>query len=125
MATVRIVLTLRLHFQWSIHQLDVKNAFLHSVISELIFIGQPKGFTDPNYPNYVNLSFVEGNIGLGQAPQARFSRFSQFLIQQGFTICYIDSSLFVRHAPSSVTILLVYVDDILLANNDSLFMDTL
>lgn len=38
---------------------------------------------------------------------------------------HCDNSLFLRHTKTSITILLVYVDDILLTGNDSTFISTL
>ena len=36
-ATVRTVLSLALSHHWLIHQLDVKNAFLHETLSETVY----------------------------------------------------------------------------------------
>ena len=40
-ATIRIVLSLTLAKSWSIHQLDVKNAFLHANLTETVCMHQP------------------------------------------------------------------------------------
>lgn len=43
--TIRIVLALVAHFGWLLRQLDVKNAFLHSILQEEVFIAQPPSTT--------------------------------------------------------------------------------
>lgn len=52
-ATVRIVLSFALTRQWPVHQLDVKNAFLHGTLSAIIYCAQSSGFEDPAHPDFV------------------------------------------------------------------------
>nr|GEV00915.1 ribonuclease H-like domain-containing protein [Tanacetum cinerariifolium] len=44
--TIRTVLSLAASRHWPIHQLDVKNVFLHEDLSESIYMHQPPGFRD-------------------------------------------------------------------------------
>lgn len=53
--TIRTVLNLALSKDWPIHQLDVKNAFLHGELKETVYMHQPLGFRDPDRPNHVCL----------------------------------------------------------------------
>jgi hypothetical protein len=52
-ATVRAVLSLALSRDWAIHQLDVKNAFLHGTLTETVYCSQPTGFVDADRPDLV------------------------------------------------------------------------
>jgi hypothetical protein len=54
-STICIILSLVVSSRWPIHQLDVKNAFLHGFLSEVVYCQQPKGFEDPSHPDHVFL----------------------------------------------------------------------
>ncbi|GJW61724.1 ribonuclease H-like domain-containing protein [Tanacetum coccineum] len=53
--TIQTVLSLAVSRHWPIHQLDVKNAFLHGDLSETVYMHQPHGFWDSVHPDYVCL----------------------------------------------------------------------
>jgi len=68
-ATIRAVLTLALSRSWPIHQLDVKNAFLHGTLTETVYCAQPTGFVDSSRPDYV-CRLNKSLYGLKQALRA-------------------------------------------------------
>ncbi|GKF64180.1 ribonuclease H-like domain-containing protein [Tanacetum coccineum] len=70
-ATIRTVLSLAVTRDWPIHQLDVKNAFLHGQLSETVYMHQPPGFVDSTHPDYV-CHLQRSLYGLKQAPQTWF-----------------------------------------------------
>ncbi|KAJ0954577.1 putative RNA-directed DNA polymerase [Helianthus annuus] len=119
-ATIRTVLSIAVSNHWPIHQLDVKNAFLHGTLQETVYMQQPTGFVDPVHPTHV-CRLRKSLYGLKQAPRAWYHRFSSFITSLGFTNSTCDTSLFIFERGSHTAYLLLYVDDIVLtANHTSL-----
>ncbi|GJZ95406.1 ribonuclease H-like domain-containing protein [Tanacetum coccineum] len=51
--TIRTVLSLATSRHWPVHQLDVKNTFLHGDLAETVYMYQPLGFRDSTHPDYL------------------------------------------------------------------------
>ncbi|GJR46729.1 ribonuclease H-like domain-containing protein [Tanacetum coccineum] len=120
LGTIRTILSLATSRHWPIHQLDVKNAFLHGDLSETVYMHQPPGFRDSAHPNYVCL-LQRSLYGLKQAPRAWFQDFASYITRAGFSHSRCDSSLFIYRQRIDTAYLLLYVDDIVLtASSESL-----
>jgi hypothetical protein len=116
-ATVPIVLFLALSRDWAIHQLDVKNAFLHDTLTETVYCSQPTGFVDEARPNLV-CRLNRSLYGLKQAPRTWYSRFTSYLASIGFVEAKSDTSLFIyRRGDDDTVFLFLYVDDIVLTTS--------
>nr|GEU94278.1 ribonuclease H-like domain-containing protein [Tanacetum cinerariifolium] len=122
LATIWTVLSLAISRHWHVHQLDVKNAFLHGDLAETIYMHKPLGFHDLEHPNYVCL-LQQSLYGLKQAPRAWFQRFAAYITTIGFTPSHCDSSLFIYKQGDDTTFLLLYVDDIVLTTSSDLTRD--
>jgi len=117
-ATIRSVLSIAASRTWPIHQLDVKNAFLHGHLEETVYCQQPPGFVDPGAPDHV-CRLQKSLYGLKQAPRAWYQRFATFIRQLGFVASTSDTSLFILREGTSLAYLLLYVDDIVLTASSS------
>ncbi|KAM1296793.1 hypothetical protein ACFX2I_023596 [Malus domestica] len=115
-STIRLVLSLAVSKKWPVRQLDVQNAFLHGYLHEHVYMKQPSGFIDKQFPHHV-CKLQRSLYGLKQAPRAWFQRFSDFLFQLGFDESTCEYSLFVFNKRGVYIILLIYVDDILITGN--------
>ncbi|KAK4355712.1 hypothetical protein RND71_024683 [Anisodus tanguticus] len=81
---------------------------------------QPLGFRDPKDPHHVCL-LKKSLYGLKQSPRAWYMRFADYISIIGFTHSRSDNSLFIYRRGSSLTYILLYVDDIILtASSDAL-----
>jgi len=116
MTTVCTLLAVASVREWSISQLDVKNAFLNGELSEEVYMQPP--------PRY---SVSEGMIcrlrrslyGLKQAPRAWFQRFASVVTAAVFSASTHDLALFVHTSSRGRTLLLLYVDDMIITGDDS------
>ncbi|CAH9110232.1 unnamed protein product [Cuscuta epithymum] len=121
--SVRLVLSVAIYLGWSVRQLDVKNAFLHGVLTEEVYMRQPQGFIHPSYPTHV-CRLCKALYGLKQAPRAWFHCFSGFLLRCGFSQSRSDSSMFIYRTDSQVVYILLYVDDILITGSSASFVSS-
>lgn len=115
-STTRAVLAVATAEGWDIQQLDVKTAFLQGRLEEQVFVKQPPYYSDGS--GRVCLLF-KALYGLKQAPRAWHQHMHEKLVQLGYKVSVADPGLYVceRVEPSGQrVILLVYVDDMLLAS---------
>jgi hypothetical protein len=117
-ATIRTVLTLAVSRGWLVHQLNVKNAFLHDTLSETVYCSQPAGFVDPAQPQLV-CRLNKSLYGLKQAPRGWYHCFASYLVSLGFVDAKSDTSLFIYRCRADIAYLLLYVDDIILTASSS------
>jgi hypothetical protein len=109
---------------WPVHQLDVKNAFLHDILSETVYCSQPTRFVDPSQPDRV--CFLNKSLYGLHAPRAWYNRFATYITSLGFVEAKSDTSLFVFQCGIDTVYLLLYVDDIVLtASNTALLQQTI
>jgi hypothetical protein len=116
LTSVRSLLAVAAVHHWPLFQMDLKNAFLNGDLLEEVYM-QPL----PGYPNSQNqfCRLRRAFYGLKQAPRAWFAKFSFVVAQQGFTPSPYDSALFIRHTSTSITLILLYVDDMIITGNDT------
>ena len=97
--------------------MDVKSAFLNGLINKLVYVDQRPRFEDPRYPNHV-YRLSKALYGLKQAPRAWYERLRNFLIEKGFTIGKVNTTLFTKKFDGEIFICQVYVDDIIFGSSN-------
>ena len=100
-----------------VYQMDVKLAFLNGELEEEVYIEQPKGFPLSEKEDHV-CRLKKALYGLKQSPKAWYARLNGYLRQQGFKKGIVDSNLYVQIDKDNLTIVEVYVDDIIFGSND-------
>lgn len=106
-------------------QIDIQNAFLHGVLQEEVYMRQPTGYKNVNFPpNYVCL-LEKALYGLKQAPRAWHSRLTYKLQELRFTTSKSDTSLFIFNQNGITIFMLIYVDDIIIVSSSASASDKL
>jgi len=116
---IRILLAISSILQFKLFQMDVKSAFLNGFIKEEVYVAQPPGFTDYEFPDHV-YKLKKALYGLKQAPRSWYERLSEFLIQSGFRRRQVDSTLFIKKAKNDLLFIQIYVDDIIFGSTNTL-----
>ena len=114
----RIIMALVAHFNLELHQMDVKTAFLNGSLSEDVYMVQPDGFVETGTENMV-CKLKRSIYGLKQASRQWYLKFHDIVTSYGFQENAVDQCIYLRVSGSKYIILGLYVDDILLAANDT------
>lgn len=117
LTTIRLVLKIVAAENLHLEQLDVKTAFLHGDLEEEIYMKQPEGFIKAGKKNLV-CRLKKSLYGLKQAPRQWYKKFDSFMSSRGFTRCQADHCCYIKKFDNSFIILLLYVDDMLVAGSD-------
>ncbi|WVZ89598.1 hypothetical protein U9M48_035978 [Paspalum notatum var. saurae] len=96
---IRFLLAYATYHDMKLYQMDVKSAFLNGYINELVYVEQPPNFEDPNNPNH-------------------YERLRDFLIEKGFKIGRVDTTLFTKKMDNDLFVCQVYVDDIIFGSTN-------
>ena len=78
MTTVRMVISIAASQGWPLHQMDVKNAFLHGDLKEEIYMVLPPGLSSSSSLDVCKLK--RSLYGLKQSPRAWFDKFRSTLL---------------------------------------------
>ncbi|GAB2287196.1 Belongs to the helicase [Dionaea muscipula] len=124
MVSVRLLISLIASSGWPLHQLDVKNAFLHGDLQEEVYMEQPPGFVAQGESGHV-YRLKKSLYGLKQSPRAWFGRFSSAVLEFGLQRSAKDHSVFNGHSDIGCLFLVVYVDDIVITESDAMWINAL
>jgi hypothetical protein len=115
--SLRIIMALVAHYDLELHQMDVKTTFLNGSLEEDIYMDQPEGFSIKG-KEHLACKLKKSIHGLKQASRQWYPKFHNTITSFGFKENTIDRCIYLKVSGSKFIFLILYVDDILLANSD-------
>ncbi|KAH9678849.1 retrovirus-related pol polyprotein from transposon RE1 [Citrus sinensis] len=122
MVSVQTFLAIAVARDWELHQMDVNNAFLHGDLDEEVYMQLPPGFSTTSSGKVCRLR--RSSYGLSQAPRNWFAKLAGALKSFGFVQSYADYSLFTFERHDISIHVLIYVDDLIIAGNNTTAIST-
>ena len=110
-------MALTAHYDLELHQMDVKTAFLNGDLEENVYMTQPEGFVVEG-KEHLGCKLKKSIYGLKQASRQWYLKFDEVIRRFGFKENAVDNCIYVKFKGCKFTILVLYVDNILLASND-------
>ena len=98
--------------------MDVKTVFLNGELDEEIYMDQPIGFVTKGQEHKM-CKLKQSIYGLKQSSRQWYLRYHQAILLNGFTMIEEGHCVYVKQSKGSFIILSLYVNDILLAGNDT------
>ena len=118
MTYVQLFISLAATYNWDLHQLDIKNVFLYGDLQEEVYMEQPPEFIAQEEKERV-CRLRKSLYGLKQCPHAWFGKFIQAVEEFDMQKSKSGHSVFYGNSSSGIILLVVYVDDIIIAGSDS------
>jgi len=119
--TLRALLAIAPGNKLFIQQMDVKGAYLNGTLKETVYMRQPEGFEDGT--GRVCL-LIKPLYGLKQAGRAWNFELDMKLKKHGFTRLRTDSCVYIKRNGEEISIIAVWVDDLLIFATTQTIMDT-
>ena len=104
-------------YGWHMESMDVSQAFLHAQLMHEIYIRQPPGYRAPAGQEHWLLRLLMSLYGLKQAGFLWAQLLSAFLVEIGFRVCPYDRKVFIRRWRGTITVVPVFVDDMIAMGN--------
>ncbi|GJU90861.1 putative ribonuclease H-like domain-containing protein [Tanacetum coccineum] len=101
---IRLFLAYASFKDFMVYQMDVKSAFLYGKIEEEVYVCQPPGFEDPDFPDRV-YKVEKALYGLHQAPRAWYETLSTYLLDNEFQRGKIDKTLFIKRYKGDILLM--------------------
>jgi Reverse transcriptase (RNA-dependent DNA polymerase) len=122
MSSIRTLMSVVTNCDWSLYQMDVKNVFLHGDLEKEVYMDLPPGLS---IENKLVCRLKKAIYGLKQSPHAWYKKLRSVILKIDFKQSEAESSMFVKTSNQGIVVILIYVDDLVITENDKVGMEHL
>jgi hypothetical protein len=105
------------HYDLELHQIDVKTVFLNGDLQENVYMTQSEGFVIEG-KKHMGCRLKKSIYGLKQASRQWYLKFDKVIKIFVFVENQVDNYVYIKIKGSMFIVIVLYVDDILLASSD-------
>ncbi|KAF2295727.1 hypothetical protein GH714_033744 [Hevea brasiliensis] len=118
MNTSRILLSCAVNLEWDLQQFDIKNVFFfQGDLEDEVYMEIPPRFKDKMTKRKA-YRLKKALYSLKQSPRAWLDKFGKTMISFGYHQSNANHTLFMKYRRGNITLLIVYVNDIVVIEDD-------
>ncbi len=118
MIHILLLLSIANKYDLSVHQMDVKTAFLNGVLEKDAYMEIPDGLKNKDkYKKEYVCKLKKALYGLRVSPRRWYERFRDEMHLQNFEVYPFQACIFIWRMDGKIVIVLMYVDDLLIVGN--------
>jgi hypothetical protein len=120
--TIRLIMALAFTMNMLIHQIDISSAFCYANVEDDVYMKPPP---EMKIPEGYCFKLFKSLYGLRASPRNWNKHLDKYIKSLHFTPSILDPCLYYRWKDGKLALILVYVDDILIAYKDLSFICTI
>lgn len=122
-STIRLLFAIAAQNKWRVEQVDCRNAYVNSELSETIYMEQPQGYEVHNRKEYV-CKLIRSLYGLKQSGNEWNKLLNKILVHNmKFRRIITDSCVYVKNNTNGIIVVAVYVDDLIIMSNTQILIN--
>jgi hypothetical protein len=118
MNSIRVLLSMATTYDLELQQADVDTAFLYGDVDTELYMKQPTGFIEPGKEHLV-CKLKKCLYGTKQAARQWYLKIQSCMMKNGYKSCSADNCIFIKEAMGKISIIGIYVDDLIIACSSS------
>lgn len=116
--SLRVLLAYAIKNKMHIHHVDICTAYLNAPLKSKVYVQRPPSIIEQESPNSYCWLLTKSLYGLNESAANWYNHFRKILIERlQFIKSSVDNCIFVKRFGSDVTLIGVYVDDLVIISN--------